>query len=90
MQKILGLGDIEGRLLLRDEEVGIKDNIFKWWPKSKVEQVKEDVENGVKISLFDRRTNKETETTMKWVAADDGFISNGTYKAKDIWLEMRL
>lgn len=73
MKKILGLREIEGKLLLREEELQIQYNIFRWWPTNKVLQVLTDFENGVNITLFDQKRREKNETNMKWVPADYGF-----------------
>ncbi|KAG6575830.1 hypothetical protein SDJN03_26469, partial [Cucurbita argyrosperma subsp. sororia] len=69
MIKKLEDADMNGLLQLRedDEDADIRANLFNWWPRSKVRDLKRVVGSEVRIILYDVNMDQAIQTTMRWL-----------------------
>ncbi|KAG6575832.1 hypothetical protein SDJN03_26471, partial [Cucurbita argyrosperma subsp. sororia] len=69
MIKKLQEADMNGLLQLREDDVDtdINTNLFRWWSRSKVRDLKKQIGNEAKITLFDENTNEVMHTTIRWL-----------------------
>lgn len=73
MEKTLGVSEMNGTLVLKQDEVKVKENLLNKFSRNKLRKMREDEENGVNITLFDAKRKESVETTIKKSATGDGF-----------------
>lgn len=91
MTKKLESKETNGTLQLDDKKMNVYKNLLHFWPRSKVNHLMTNIENGVTITLFDVSRNETIKTIMKRVGFEEfhiewDFQSKGYMVGDEIWM----